>query len=149
MPVPDRRFACGRLPGDAPIRSPGTVLVVDDDAAVLATLPRLLETRGWRVETAAGLEEAFRRVGSCRFDLVITDLRLGGPPDSSGFRLISRIRADAPETPVVLLTSYDAPEIRAEALRRGAVEVWHKALGPAEIVARACALLHARPDRDH
>ncbi|RMG49242.1 MAG: response regulator [Acidobacteria bacterium] len=118
-----------------------TVLVIDDDEAVLAALPALLGAPDVKVETAATVEEARRRIERRRPDLVITDLCFGPRTDRGGLELISWLRDRHPRTPIVLLTAFDSPEVRAEAEVLGAAGVWSKSLGPGEFVRRSRALL--------
>ena len=115
--------------------------MVDDDEAVRAALPVLLSGPGVSVETEGTVEGARRRLERARVDLVITDLCFGSRSDRGGLELISWLQRRFSVTPVVLLTAFDDPDVRAEARRRGAVALWSKSLGPAEFVARAHALL--------
>ena len=91
----------------------GTVLLVEDDAAVRVILARQLEGLGWRVEahpsgTAAAAAVA---VGNqARPDLVVTDVRM---PGLQGPELARRLRAVWPELPVLFITGL-ADEVDVE-----------------------------------
>jgi PAS domain S-box-containing protein len=83
---------------------PLTVLAVDDDGLVLMNTAALLEDLGHRVlEAYSGKEalEIFRREPD--LDLVITDQAM---PHMTGVQLAEAIRAERPETPVILATGY-------------------------------------------
>jgi DNA-binding NtrC family response regulator len=74
------------------------------------------------------------------FDLVITDLRLSGTVGTEGFELISRIKTQTPETPVVLFTAYGSLEIEREAMNRGADDYWEKTIQIPTLVEKVRAL---------
>jgi CheY-like chemotaxis protein len=79
------------------------ILIVDDDAAVLATAVMLVESLGYRAETASNGSEALRMVMADDFDAVLTDVMM---PDMNGFQLARRIRAIKPGLPVIGVTGY-------------------------------------------
>lgn len=95
------------------------VIVVDDQTVVREGLVLLLgllpdvEVAG----AAASGEEALRLVASTRPDVVLMDLRM---PRMDGVEATRRIRADYPDTQVVVLTTYSDDETVFAALRAGA-----------------------------
>jgi PAS domain S-box-containing protein len=104
--------------------SPLRVLCVDDEPLVLEALEDALEGEGHTVELADGGEaglEAFRRARRAGepFDVVITDL---GMPDVSGRQVARMVKAETPETPVILLTGW-GQRLRAEEEVPGTVDV--------------------------
>ena len=97
--------------------NPVPILVVDDDAIILDSLCEFLRMEGYAptgVQTFAQATEALTRQV---YPLVLTDVQL---PDENGFALLRRIRADFPETIVVLITGYGTIESAVEAIRLGA-----------------------------
>jgi CheY-like chemotaxis protein len=81
-----------------------TVLLVDDDPAVLAPLQLLFEADGFRVSTAHDGQAAMSSVGRSRPDVIVTDLTM---PGIDGAELCRRLKAN-PTTaciPVVMLTA--------------------------------------------
>ena len=114
---------------------PYRVLIVDDDAAVRRALPGVLQSPLVEVETAANLEEAQQAL-SRGVDLLITDLRLRDREDTDGFELLSWARRHWPSLPVVVLTAYGSSELRAQAIRLGAVDLWFKSLSMSDFVER-------------
>ncbi len=97
----------------------GSLLVVDDDAHILEAIADYLREQGHRTETAATCEEAIRRAGEHRFDVIICDVNL---PDRDGFHLLEWAVAHAPDTEVILLTGYGTIESAVEAIRMGAFD---------------------------
>lgn len=79
------------------------ILCVDDDPDVLASLRIVLESDGYRVETARSGKEGLREFGRTRPDLVIMDLMMEDV--DAGTRLVREINALAPGIPVYMLSS--------------------------------------------
>jgi len=78
-----------------------TILCVDDNEQSLSIRKILLETRGYRVMTCTGGEEALTLFKQGGVDLVLTDLVM---PGIDGSRLIEEIKTLSPETPAILLS---------------------------------------------
>ena len=98
---------------------PITLLVVDDHEVVRQGLVALLGRRpGFQVVGEAGtVAEAIEGARRFQPDLVIMDVRL---PDGSGIEACREIRADLPETRVVMLTSYPDEDAVLSAIVAGA-----------------------------
>jgi signal transduction histidine kinase/CheY-like chemotaxis protein len=88
-PSPGRPADRGAVPAPSPRRS---ILIVDDEAAVLSALRRLLEPR-YRVELASGVDEALARVEAQPFDLVLCDVMM---PAGGGERLYRILLGELP-----------------------------------------------------
>jgi CheY-like chemotaxis protein len=84
----------------------GTVLVIDDEAAVRDLMQRFLSREGFRVVTAAGGEEGLRRARELRPDAITLDVMM---PGMDGWAVLSALKADAAvaDIPVVMLTIVD------------------------------------------
>ncbi|MBE7558840.1 response regulator [bacterium] len=90
----------------APAPQPGgTVLVVDDEEAVLRVVGAMLEEMGFAVLTATNAEAALEccHRQSPRLTLIVTDLVL---PGLSGWDLATRLRRDYPHTPVLYMSGF-------------------------------------------
>ena len=99
---------------DAALDEPATILIVDDEPAVLAVTERILAARGHRVLTASGGSEALQqsRQWTGRIDLLLSDLRM---PVMDGRELAERLVAERPDTSVVFMSGFsEDPVIRAE-----------------------------------
>lgn len=79
------------------------ILVVDDEAMVLKTFEAMISSMGYDVTTASSAEEAFEIYTKSRFDMVITDLRMGG---KSGAELALAVKAKDKNMPVILITGF-------------------------------------------
>ena len=102
-----------------------SVLVVDDDRRMIRALDRVLTAEGavvtraeWGGDALDVLSERQKQI-----DLVITDLRM---PLVSGMTVLFAIHKTHPKLPVVVLTAFGSPEVKAECLRQGAVAFLEK-----------------------
>jgi ActR/RegA family two-component response regulator len=93
-----------------------SLLFVDDEDSIRATLPRLLERQGFKVTSAANVPEALNLIAQRRFQVLITDLNINYPGD--GFAIVSAMRSTQPDTLRFILTGYPAFESALEAVRQ-------------------------------
>jgi DNA-binding NtrC family response regulator len=117
------------------------ILVVDDEASVAEALSLVLGERGHKVESAKSAGEAEALLATRPFDLVFTDLRL---PDGSGIDLLTRIKADSPETEVILMTAHGSLELTIEAIKRGAFYYLEKPFTPEQALVLSARALQFR-----
>ena len=94
------------------------VLVVDSDAADLASTTALVETAGHQVVAATSFEEATRAARTLRPDLIVTQLRLG---PYNGLHLVLRGRRLDPSLPAIIIARHPDPVLQLEAERLNAV----------------------------
>jgi signal transduction histidine kinase/CheY-like chemotaxis protein len=80
-----------------------SILVVDDDAMVLASTVAMLEDLGHRIRAVPSAEQGLSVLGQGSFDLVITDHAM---PGMSGAQFAIAIRNTYPDLPVLLVTGY-------------------------------------------
>lgn len=80
------------------------ILLVDDDLAVLLTLKAVLELNGFEVETASSSAEAFARMESGVYHMVISDLRM--ETEEAGLEVIRTARRQSYDPATALLTAY-------------------------------------------
>jgi DNA-binding response OmpR family regulator len=118
-----------------------TVLIVDDDRAMVGMVAALLGGEGFDLLTAYDGETALRRHAEDAPDLVILDRRL---PKLSGDEVCRRIRAVS-ATPILMLTGEKGTDERAALLDLGADDYLEKPFGMRELAARVRALLRRAP----
>jgi two-component system, OmpR family, response regulator len=114
------------------------ILVIEDEPAILDFIARGLVAEGFVVECAADGLEGQRRALENGFDLIVLDLMLPGKP---GLEVLSAIRAERPELPVILLTARAEIEDRVAGLDAGATDYLVKPFAFAELTARVRAHL--------
>lgn len=114
-----------------------TILIVDDDRAMVGMVAALLGEEGYDVATAYDGEQAIRRHRDDQPDLVVLDRRL---PRVDGDEVCRQIRASG-DTPILMLTGEKGSEERAKLLDAGADDYLEKPFAPKELRARVRALL--------
>ncbi len=96
------------------------ILIVDDEESLRLTFAMFLTREGYKnVETAASFEEARAAISRKSFDLVISDIVLGG---EKGTELLRHIRESGISCPVVMITGFPNLESASEAVRLGAFD---------------------------
>jgi two-component system, OmpR family, response regulator MtrA len=114
-----------------------TVLLVDDDAALLEVTSIVLASEGYRVLTAEDGAEALRILGRETLDLVVLDIML---PRMSGFEVLKKMREQS-DVPVVLLTAKNQSVDKVVGLELGADDYITKPFDTKELQARIKAVL--------
>ncbi len=105
----------------------GDILIVEDRASLRRMMQRALRQEGYDVTTADSATAGCRLLAERRFDLVLTDLKLG---DGTGIEVLAECRQQHPEVPVVVLTAFGTVQTAVEAMKLGAAEFLEK---PVEI----------------
>jgi signal transduction histidine kinase len=109
------------------------ILVVDDEAEVLALTEERLSQEGHEVTASGSGAEALRHVADgTYFDLVMTDLGMRG---MNGWELAERLQELRPGIRIVLVTGWGDTVAAAEAARKGLRSVLSKPFGTAQLVA--------------
>jgi DNA-binding NtrC family response regulator len=94
------------------------ILVVEDEQVLRVNLVRYLTAQGFQVDSVAEGAAAAALLENRLFDVILTDLRL--PGDIQGMELVRHVRAIAPTTVVVIMTSFGTLDSALEAFRSGA-----------------------------
>ncbi len=114
------------------------LLIVDDEADLVAELVPLMERSGYAVVSAGDGEQALRTIEAERPDIVILDMLL---PGLDGRDVLRRLRGQGDWTPVILLTKINTAAERVLSLQEGADDYLNKPFDPLELVARVQAVL--------
>ncbi len=100
-----------------------TIVVIDDEQAILTYLKTILSELGHDVRTACNGQDGCREAQSPDVKLIVSDLTMAG--DLSGINLVKKLRALRPDCPIVILTGYptgerlkDAEELNVEFLTK-------------------------------
>ena len=127
-----------------------SVLVVDDDAGVVAALQLLFDLYGLESEVARAPGEALARVRGGGIGIVIHDMNFtrGETSGDEGLAFFRDVRREAPAVAMVLMTSWHAAATRAAVLREGAAAYLTKPWDDEGLVALVRGLLEGRPLRD-
>lgn len=110
------------------------ILLADDDERMLRALDKVLTGQGAVVTPVKWAGDAIEVLTQRRnhIDLVITDLKM---PLVTGMTMVYAIRQIFPNLPVIVLTAFGAPELKAECLRQGATAFLEKPLNTAALLA--------------
>lgn len=114
-----------------------TILLVDDDAALLEVTSIVLASEGYQVITAEDGIEALQVVGRDKLDLVVLDIML---PRMSGFEVLKKIREQS-DVPVILLTAKSQSVDKVVGLELGADDYITKPFDTKEVLARIKAIM--------
>ncbi len=107
------------------------VLVVEDEPSVRLLLVREIEHHGWTTAEAASTDEAIGAFADQSFDLVLTDIMM---PGKNGIELLRWIKAQRPDTDVILITAFASLDSAAEGIRLGAADYLLKPFGSLDLV---------------
>lgn len=94
-----------------------TLLIVDDDSRIRELLTEALGAVGYATIQAADGQEALDLMRTEPVDCVIADIKM---PEIDGLALLSRIKTENPEMPVVMITGFAYQQHKTEAVNAGA-----------------------------
>jgi DNA-binding response OmpR family regulator len=114
------------------------ILVVEDDAIMLASIEHQLKQEGFQVVTADNGREAMLAFENDSPDLVVTDILM---PLTSGLEFLGLIRSGTVKIPVLVLSALDEEDTVVEAFNLGADDFLTKPVKPGELSTRVKRLL--------
>ncbi|XXF79255.1 sigma-54 dependent transcriptional regulator [Myxococcaceae bacterium GXIMD 01537] len=104
--------------------SSARILVVDDDPHARDLLKRLLGPLGEVVQASDPRSAAERLSGDGPFDLVLTDMAMPSPGD--GLKVLQEVKAQLPDTPVIVVTAFGNIEGALDSIQQGAFDYLSK-----------------------
>ncbi len=129
-----------------------TILIVDDDTSITASLALLLKQHGYATVSAHEPMGALAILRRERPGLVIQDMNFSRQTSGEeGLDLLARIRAEEPALPVILMTAWGSIQLAVEGMRRGASDFITKPWANATVlqsVETALKLVEARRGGD-
>jgi two-component system response regulator PilR (NtrC family) len=93
------------------------ILVIDDDEGIRKVLTRILEEKGYGVDSAETGSEAIRKTNEKFYNIALVDIRL---PDISGVEVLAKIKESKPRMRKIIITGYPTLQNAVEALNKGA-----------------------------
>src|SRR6186713_3576427 len=127
----------------------GRILVVDDHDSLRKGLVRALANAGHDVEEAANGTVAIERLQDSQFDVVLTDLRMGG---ADGMDVLRTTRSIQPSAAVILMTAFGSIHTAVEAMKIGAFDFVQKPFEIEEMelkIEKAIELRHLKYQVDY
>ena len=107
------------------------ILVVEDDLALQEAIVDTLELSGLNTVAAGSGEQALECLSKQRFDMVISDVNMGG---MDGHQLLDEIKKLYPFLPVLLITAYASIDRSVRAIQAGAVDYLVKPFDPSTLI---------------
>lgn len=114
------------------------ILIIEDNVDLAQGLANNLEIEGFAVDVAHDGAEGLARARQAKPELVILDLAL---PSLDGYRVLSSLRADGSDVPVLILTARSDETDKVRGFRYGADDYVTKPFGLLELLGRVYALL--------
>jgi len=120
-----------------------SLLLVDDDPAILRSLSRSLRGLGATVQVTGGIEEAKRTLETYRPDAILSDLQL---KDGQGLDLVANYHRHCPQGAFYLITGFGSVENAVESIKLGVKDYFQKPVDPLLL---AQQLVDELPSRQH
>lgn len=117
------------------------LLLVEDEVALAESLSGVLTARGHRVDWASDGLLALHLIGQQQYDLVVLDL---GLPKLDGMQVLSKLRAQGVNLPVLILSARDQVQDKVSAIHAGADDYLSKPFDTHELEARLFGLMRRR-----
>ncbi len=109
-----------------------TVVIIDDDKAVLASLEAVFDTGGYAVHAFGSAEAFLAARDALPVCCVVTDLRM---PDMDGLTLVRRLAALEPAWPAIVISGHANPSDAVEITQAGALAFLVKPFPPDRLLA--------------
>jgi DNA-binding NtrC family response regulator len=93
------------------------ILVIDDDENIRLTITKILEFKGYQVETASTGIEALKKTKESYYNLALVDIQL---PDIDGVQLLEQIKHGVPKMRKIIITGFPTMQNAIEALNKRA-----------------------------
>ncbi len=120
------------------------ILVIEDEPRSAAYLKKGLAENAFTVDVCANGEDGLHLARNSQYDLIVLDVML---PQRDGFSVLSRLRTEGNQTPVLMLTARDSVPDRVRGLELGADDYLVKPFAFSELLARIRTILRRGPAR--
>ncbi len=120
-----------------------TLLIVEDDKLFLAQLARAMESRGFKVATAASVKDGLVHLETQSPAYAVVDMRLG---DGNGLDVISELKHRRPDARAIVLTGYGDIATAVNAIKLGAVDYLAKPIDADDVAHALLALEGKQPE---
>lgn len=104
------------------------ILIVDDEAAFLLAMKRILQSNTVQIDTAQTIEQAMALLEMTSYHVVIADVRLTLVLREEGLEVLQHVKLHAPSTKVIILTGYGSASVMERACTLGADMFFEKPL---------------------
>ncbi|TAJ32216.1 MAG: sigma-54-dependent Fis family transcriptional regulator [Nitrospirae bacterium] len=118
-----------------------SILIVDDEPAILSSVSKILEDEGYQVTLAKSGTEALKLIATDPPDLVLLDIWM---PDLDGLETLKRAKAQAPRLQVMMMSGHGSIDTAVKAIRLGAYDYIEKPLSLDNVTLRVRHALDQR-----
>ena len=109
-----------------------SILIVEDDKAIIKSLKHILQSEGYSVDTAENGREAIQKSKEKFFNMALLDIKL---PDMEGTKLLVTMHENLPKMVKIMITGYPSLENAVEAVNLGADAYIIKPVKPEKLLA--------------
>ena len=107
-----------------------SMLIIDDDTAVLASCQRIFTEEGFKVTTTTNPSEGIELATNNQYTVVLCDWHM---PELDGMDVVTKLETDAPDSAIVMISGYPSVGRATEAMQRGVMDYLPKPFTPEEI----------------
>ena len=107
-----------------------SIMIVDDEMIVRESFLHWFKRGGHEVDAAASGMEALEKLDKTPFDLLFVDIKM---PGMSGIEVLEKVKAEYPDTIVVIITAYGSIETAVQAMKIGATDYLLKPFKPDQL----------------
>ena len=118
----------------------GKILIVEDDIGFGTMLQKWFERNGFSVKWCMNVLSAQEMLSEDTYDVVLSDLRL---PDKDGIMLLSWLKDNGMNTPVIIMTGYGEVQTAVSAIKLGAFDFLEKPINPSVLKQKIDAVFNA------
>jgi DNA-binding NtrC family response regulator len=108
-----------------------SILVIDDNPAIIKLMAKILKANDYEVSTALGGELGIKKLEKNDYDLVFTDLMM---PDISGMEVLEHVISKSLKTMCIILTAHGTIKSSVDAIKKGAFDYITKPVSPSELL---------------
>lgn len=126
-----------------------SLLIIDDEEAILETLQASLEDEGFSVQTLNDGSKTLDTIGNLVPDAVLLDIFM---PNINGLELLEKIKREYPLQPVIIISGYGTVPMAVDAIKKGARDFIEKPLNFEEVLTKLSFLkddLIAQPSTEN
>ncbi|MEA3436473.1 MAG: response regulator, partial [Thermodesulfobacteriota bacterium] len=107
-----------------------SIMVVDDEMIIRESFLHWFEKYGHVVGTASSGAKALKKLETFPFEVLFVDIKM---PGMDGIELLERVKADYPDTIVIIITAYGSIETAVKAMKMGAADYLLKPFKPEQL----------------
>lgn len=113
------------------------ILIVDDNVALCRALSKILSHNGYEVQTANDGSKGLRMALENKYDIILLDIMM---PQMNGYKVLSNLRHENRNTPVIMITAKDEVSDNVDSLDLGADDYIQKPFNTDILLAKIRAL---------